>query len=687
MQSIKSLFQNAASAGLLVLAGLFFSGIGQAAGLLTPADGSRAGLDIREHHVKVVIEDGYAITTVNQTFFNPHNLDLEAIYSFPVPQKAAVSEFTVWIDGKPISGEVLEKKRAREVYESEKAAGRETGLMEQDAYKTFETRVSPVRAGQDTRIRIAYIQPAHVDTGMGRYVYPLEEGGVDEQKLAFWTANETVQEQFSFSLELKSSYAVDALRLPNHPQAAITQLGTGHWTVDIAAINNAAIEESTTGNQGGQPVFTLDKDLVVYWRHQAGLPGSVDLVTYKPEVNKPGTFMLTLTPGDDLQPIHEGSDWLFVLDVSGSMSGKYNMLADGVEQALGKLRANDRFRIVLFSDNARELTSGYVTATPENIRHYAESVARVQPGGSTNLHAGLKKVLGGIDADRTSAIVLVTDGVANVGETRQRKFIELIRKKDIRLFTFIMGNSANRPLLQALTRVSNGFALNVSNSDDIVGKILEATSKVTHQSLHGVNLSIRGVKTADLTPENIGSVYRGQQLVIFGHYWGQGLGEIRLTGKVSGQQKDYSTQIEFPGVTTRNPELERLWAFATIEDMQQEIADFGEDADLKRAIVDLSTEYGLVTDYTSMVVVREEVFDSLGIKRHNNQRLEIEAQAQQQRSTQPVSSNRADTNQPMFKSNRPGYNGGGSFNAGMVLILLILLSLKLGREVIKQNAR
>lgn len=687
MQSFKSLIQKSALPALLLAAGLMISGIGQAAGLLTPADGSRAQLDIRQHHVGVVIEDGYAITTVSQVFFNSYNADLEAIYSFPVPAKAAVAEFNVWIDGKPISGEVLEKKQARQVYESEKTAGRDAGLMQQDGYRTFDTRVSPVRAGQETRIRFAYIQPAHVDTGMGRYVYPLEEGGVDENRLAFWTANEAVQEQFSFSLELKSAYPVDALRMPHHPQAVITQQDAGHWTVDLAAVGAAVLEEGTAGNQVGQPVFTLDKDLVVYWRHQAGLPGSVDLVTYKPDAGKRGTFMLTLTPGDDLQPIHEGSDWMFVLDVSGSMRGKYRTLADGVQQALGRLRANDRFRIVLFNDSARELTSGYVVATPENVEHYAEAVAQVQPGNGTDLYAGLQKVLGGIDADRTSAIVLVTDGVANVGETRQRRFIDLIGKKDIRLFTFIMGNSANRPLLQAMTRASNGFALNVSNSDDIVGKILEVSSKVTHESLHGVKLSIRGVKTADLSPKTIGSLYRGQQLVVFGHYWADGLADIRLQGKISGQQKEYSTQIEFPAATSLNPELERLWAFATIEDMQQEINDFGEDADLKQAIVGLSTEYGLVTDYTSMVVLREEVFDALGIERHNSKRLETEAQARQQRAAQPVGSNRADANQPMFKSKRSSHNGGGSFGTGLLLLLLALSSLKLGREVIKQKAR
>ncbi|MDJ0779095.1 MAG: VIT and VWA domain-containing protein [Gammaproteobacteria bacterium] len=665
----------------ILLVGVFFTGLSQAAGLLTPADGALAPLEIREHHVDVVIEDGYAITTVEQIFHNPHPRDLAAIYSFPVPEKAAVAEFTVWIDGKPVTGEVLEKRQARQVYEAEKSAGRDAGLMEQESYRTFEIQVSPIHAGLDTRVRFAYIQPAHVDTGIGRYVYPLEEGGVDEQKLAFWTAQEVVRDKFSFQLELRSAYPVDALRIPDRPQALITQHDSGHWSVDLSSPAVAAVEEAGNPITPGQSAFSLDRDLVVYWRHQSGLPGSVDLVTHKPDAGGRGTFMLTLTPGDDLQPIVEGSDWVFILDVSGSMSGKYQTLVDGVQQALGKMRANDRFRVVLFNDSARELTSGFVHATPENISHYGQALLQVQPGSGTNLYAGLKRGLRSMDADRTSAVVLVTDGVANVGETQQRKFIELVAKQDIRLFTFIMGNSANRPLLEAMTGASNGFALNISNSDDIVGRILEAGSKVTHESLHGVKLSLRGVKTADLTPAKIGSLYRGQQLVVFGHYWGDGIADLRLEGKISGREKDYSTRVEFPATTVLNPELERLWAFARIEGMSTEIADFGEDADLRQAITELAIEYGLVTDYTSMVVVRDEVFDALGIERQNQQRLQTENQARQQRATQATRNHRADQSKPMFNSPRPSHGGAGSAGSLLLALFITLIGIRYAREV------
>ena len=675
-------------AGLVLLLGSMTTPA-LAAGLMTPANSSLPPLQIREQHVTVDVEDGYAITEVEQVFHNPNDQDLEAYYRFPVPERGTVAEFTVWIDGKPVIGEVLEKQQARQVYEQEKAAGREAGLTEKDSYKAFDVRVQPVRAGQDTRVRLVYMQPAFVDTGIGRYVYPLEEGGVDEKKLAFWTANDSVEEHFSFTLNLRSGYPVDALRLPKHPEAQIQQLDPQQWQVKLdnraATVTSKEDENSERANfapppANGQPTnaFTLNQDIVVYWRHQQDLPGSVDLVAYKAPGKDRGTFMLSITPGDDLPAISTGSDWVFVLDVSGSMNAKLATLADGVSQALGKLRGGDRFRIVLFDDRAEELTNGFVDATPDSIRRYTDKVMQLKSRGGTNLFGGLSLALKPLDADRPTGIVLVTDGVANVGKTQQKDFIDLLESHDVRLFTFVMGNSSNRPMLTAMTDASNGFAISVSNSDDIAGQILNATAKLTHQAMNDVEIDIDGVRTANLQPQRIGSIYHGRQIVLLGHYWGDGPAKVTLRANVGGQDKQYKTRFDFPATGGDNPELDRLWAYATIQGMQREINYFGEEKDLQQGIVDLGLEYGLVTNYTSMVVLRDEVFAEYGIERRNAKRRDIEKLAKAQRQTKAPTSNRVDQAQPMYTSNQPSYSGGGAgsggaFGISALLPFLILL--------------
>ncbi|WP_298982635.1 VIT and VWA domain-containing protein [uncultured Roseibium sp.] len=680
-----------------------------AVGLLTPSDQSQS-LDLLDHKVSVVVEDGYVMTTINQTFSNPHTTDMEATYSFPVPHKAAVSEFTYWIDGKPVTAEVVEKEKARQIYEGEKQAGRNTGLAEQDDYKTFDISVWPVRGNDEVDIRFSYIQPAKLDTGIGRYLYPLEEGGVDEEKLAFWTAKQTVTGTFSFDLHLRTDYPVEAVRLPKHPGAQITQEQDGSWRIhmnntdladglakdaDLDLQSPHSIDE--TGINEGEATashipVTLDQDIVVYWRQAQNQPARVDLVPYKADPSGRGTFMLTLTPGMDLKPITEGRDWIFVLDQSGSMGGKIATLSEGVAKALGKLRPEDRFRIIFFNNETTELTNGFTPASPDQVTRALNSIHGVQAGGGTNLYAGLKRGLDALDSDRTGAIVLVTDGVANVGTTETRKFLELAQQKDVRLFTAIMGNSANEPMLQPMTDASGGFAVRVSNSDDIVGTLLQATSKVTHEALHGLKLDLTqkdgSLRINDIRRRNNPSLYRGEQLVLFGHYWGNGEASFKLTGEISGSPVSYETSFTFPETAMRNPEIERLWGYAQIEHDMQTMALLGPDPDLKTSIVDTSKEYGILSPYTSMLIVEEARFEELAIDQTNKKRLATEQAAQQERKSKPVQSTRVDTQKPMFKGNQPSHSGsgGGSGSLGILGLLLALSALTIGLKMRRRNA-
>lgn len=658
------------------------STLATAAGLMTPIDHQHS-LEIQSHHVNVSIDNGYAITTVDQTFSNPQTSDLEAIYSFPVPENGTVAEFTVWIDGKPVTAEVMEKDKAEIIYEEEKVAGRDTGLASKNKHYNFEIKVSPVRAGQTTRVRFVYLQATHTDTGIGRYVYPLEDGKTDEAAQSFWQANDNVSGDFSYTMKIRAGYPVDNIRVLGQPNALIQQLNQDEWTVSLgnspqAPVDNQLEEHTTSAipeglGLEGSSGYKLDKDIVTYWRHTPGLPGSIDLVTHKKPEDNTGTFMMTLTPGDDLGEITEGRDWMFVLDTSGSMSGKYQKMVDGVQAALGKLSNNDRFRIVLFNSNAQELTKGWVSVTEKNSRQWTDKLVNAGFGGGTDLFAGALQGLKKLDTDRTSSLVLVTDGEANLGVTEKEKFLELMKKYDVRLFTAVMGNGANRPLLKAMTEVSNGFAISISNSDDIVGKLMEFTSKATHEALHDVKLDIKGIKTFDLTPEVTSTLYRGEQLVILGHYKGSGPATVRLTGKVSGEKKSYTSTFDFPNNRIDSPEIERLWAYAKIQNLQNQTEYLGEDANENNdAITSIAIQHGLVTDQTSMVVMSEEQFTQRSIERLNRDRRLNEIQAQDIRNNTSARNNRVDQQQPAFTATRASH-GGGSFGWGVIVALATLI--------------
>jgi len=629
-----------------------------AAGTLTPSASTDQPIRIESHDVRVVINNGFAQTAVEQTFFNPNDRDLEAIYSFPLPKSGSLSEVTIWSGELELQGEVLPREQAQTIYEEERDQGHDAGLATKNAYQTFDFRVSPVRAGDRTRIRFVYYQPIELDTGVGRYLYPLEDGGTDDSEAkAFWVTHEEVDGAMTFEVELKSASPVADVRLPGFSDASIEELGPGHFR---ARIDRQAV--------------SLNRDVVFYYRLEEGLPGRLEVIPYRPDASEPGTFMMVLTPGVDLAPLTGGSDYSFVLDVSGSMSGKIATLADAVSRAIGELRPEDRFRIVTFNNRARRFTKGWVSATPENVERTVRELQGLRSDGGTDMHEGLSLGVRDLDDDRATSLILVTDAVTNQGVLNPKRFHELMKQTDVRFFGFLLGNNANWPLMETVCEASGGFWTQISNADDILGQIVLAKGKVTHEALHDAEIEIRGVDTFEDSAGAVGKVYRGEQVVVFGRYRKPGKAKVELRARLTGKDEIYRTTVEFPEIDTDNPELERLWALHRIESFEQQTrAGLLPESELTDITRQLGVDYQLVTDETSMVVLTEAAYQARGIDRKNQRRVSREREAQARRASQPVRDYRADAAEPMFtgEAHSTG-NGAGAldpFSVGLALLL------------------
>jgi Ca-activated chloride channel family protein len=618
--------------------------LSQAAGILTPIGSGHQPIRIRDHHVNVVINNGFAMTEVRQTFFNANSEDLEAIYSFPLPKSASLSEVTITVGEREIQGEVLAKQKARQIYADEKSRGNETGLAEKNEFYTFEFKVHPVPANDETKIRFLYYQPLNIDTGIGRYLYPLEDGGTDEAGMSFWTTNAKVENTFSLNLELKSAYPVQDVRMPVFEAAAqINSLAEDHYNVQMQLAD-----------------MSLNRDFIFYYRLQDELPGRVDVIPYRDNTAAPGTFMMVITPGVDLKPLANGVDYCFVLDVSGSMQSKMGTFKHGVMKAMEKLKSGDRFRIVTFSSQAAELTSDWLPVSDASMIKAREMIESLSAGGSTNVYAGLSLALKHLDDDRAANIILVTDGVTNTGVVNPEEFYKLLQQVDVRIFGFLLGNSSNWPLMQTITQTTGGFYDTISNADDIMGKLLLADSKINYEALLNAEVKISGVKVFDMTDDSFKKVYRGQQLVFFGKYEKGGNARVTLKANLTGEDKTYTTDFLFPDRNGDNPELERLWALATIEKIEaMERIGTMPVSESQDAIKDLGLAYQIVTDYTSMVVLSDTAFADRGIERHNQTRITREQQARSQKSQQPVKNYRVDQKKPAFKFKAPNLGGGG----------------------------
>jgi Ca-activated chloride channel family protein len=646
-----------------------------AAGTLTPKGAVHTPIQIRSHQVNVTLNNGFAQTEVLQTFFNPNPQDLEAVYAFPVPKSASLSEVTIITGEKTLQGEVLPKAEAEKMYEEEKKSGNDAGLASKNSYLTYEFKVSPVRATSEVKLRFVYYQPLEIDAGVGRYVYLLEDGGTDDIAKGFWSANTQVAGSLAINVELKSAWPVADVRVPGFETAAVTQkIDEGNYRVTL-----------------DRPGAKLDRDFVFYYRLVDNLPGRVEVIPYRAAKDKPGTFMMVVTPGLDLKPLTHGADYSYVLDVSGSMQGKIHTLTRGVAQALGEMRPEDRFRLVTFNDHAREIVP-WTNATPENAQRAIAVVKGLAANGSTNLYDGLTLGLKNPDADRATSVVLVTDGVTNTGIVEPRAFHQLIKQYDVRVFGFLMGNSANWPLLRTIADASGGFYAGVSNDDDIVGQLILAKGKITHEALHNAAFKFSGpVRIYDTTGDTPQKIYRGQQLVIFGRYEGAGQATVTLRASLTGEDKTYTTTVNLPELDTDNPEIERLWAMAMIEQIEvKEGAGFSPPAESHDAIQNLGVTYQLVTDYTSMVVLDDATHTKRGIARNNQQRAALERTAQSVRASQPARVSQVDAAQRTFPAPAPhvsrygsggssrGGGGGGDLSGDMVCLGFMLVILVAG---------
>lgn len=632
-----------------------------AAGTLTPVGATDSPIQIRNHHVDVLINNGFARTEIQQTFFNPNATDLEAIYAFPIPKEASLSEVTIWNGERELNGEVLPKSDAEQIYENEKRQGNDAGLASQSGYEDFEFRVYPVHAQAEARIRIVYYQPLPIDTGIGRYVYPLEAGGTDDGGASFWNRTEQVEGRFSINVELKSAVPVVDLRAPGYERSMQSeQLDSGHYRIEVAQEHGA-----------------LNRDFVLYYRLADDLPGRIEVVPCRLDASKPGTFMMVLTPGLDLKPLSDGADYIYVLDVSGSMKNKIATLARGVSQALGNMSPNDRFRVVVFNNVARNLVP-WTAATPEHVDRAIAAVGALQATGGTNLFDGIARALSGIDAERATSIVLVTDGVTNVGNLDPRSFAQIVQGKDIRVFGFLLGNNANWPLLQVISEASGGFYAGVSNADDISGQILLAKSKITHEAMHDVSVEITGAGVKQTTGDYPGKLYRGQQLVVFGRYESAGNAHVVLKTRISGERKTYQTNFKLPELAADNPEIERLWAMS-MGDQVRVARDMGDlDANTADAVLrDLGTTFQIVNEQTAMVVLTDEAFANRGVERRNEKRVATERAAQATRAQNPARDNRVDQQKPVLGTSAPrltGQGGGGGALDPIAAALTLLLS-------------
>lgn len=544
-------------------------------------------LSVEYHRVSVNIEHNVATTTIDQVFINEYDVDLEGTYIFPLPEEASITEFSMYIDGKKVSGKILGKDKARKIYEDIVRQMKDPGLLEYVGRNMFKARVYPIPRRGKKRMKLVYKQVLKYDAGAYKYVYPLDTEKYSPKPL----------EDASIAVQIKSSIPLKSVYSPSHK-------------IDLDLDEYRALcgwEEKNV-----KP----DKNFVLYYTVSEEDVG-LSLQTYR-ERGEDGYFLMLLSPGN-IKKKAIAKDIVFVLDTSGSMSGKKIVQArEALKYCLEQLNEGDRFNVVSFSSTIKTFKDEFMKTSNRKVDEAIEFVEDFSASGGTNINEALETALKMFKYSRRPQIVVfLTDGEPTEGVTDMKKIVansKKANKRKARMFVFGVGHNVNTHLLDKLGEVHRGVSDYVDPDEDIEVKVSAFYRKISSPVLSNISLDYGGIKVYDLQPKTLPDIFSGQQLVVLGRYKGDGEKKITLSGYVNGKKKNFTYEGRFERRSKANDFIPRLWATRKIGYLTSQIRLNGEKKELVDEIIRLSKKYGIMTQYTSYLILeKEDDYERYGI--------------------------------------------------------------------------
>jgi len=568
-----------------------------------PARFGFAPLEVKYHNVSVKIDGQKATTTVSQSFYNPNNRRLEGTYIFPLPIGAHIDKFQMDVNGKFVEAELLDADKARKIYEDIVRKAKDPALLEYSGRSAFKARIFPIEPRSEKPIKITYTQILRNDAGIIEYVYPLNT----EKFSSVPVKNISVKVEINADSPLKSIYC------PTH-KTEIKRHGDKKAVVGFEATNSRP-----------------DTDFkVVYGLSKKDI--GVNLLTYRPDKNEPGYYMLMMSPGDVKQEAILPKDICFVVDTSGSMAGnKIKQLRKSLAFCLDNLKELDRFEIVRFSTEAEPFFNKVMPASEDNLERAQSFVAKMKPIGGTAIHEALQKSLHMKPAgeSRPYMVIFITDGLPTIGETKEDTIVSTVSGKhgNIRIFTIGLGNNVNTHLLDRVAEKTRAVTQYIAEKEDLEIKLSNFYNKVSQPVMTGLNMNVKNghIRLTNIHPHKLPDLFNGDQLAVFGRFEGDGPATISLSGNLRGKKQSIEVDADFPEVENKNEFIAAMWATRRVGWLLDQIRLNGESKELKDEVIDLARKHGIVTPYTAYLIIEDEEVRNVPLVQRNMSEMERDA--------------------------------------------------------------
>lgn len=561
------------------------------------AAGTACSLEVTSVAAKVSIAERVATTTLEVGLANRSGANQEATLLLPVPANATVTGFAFEGAASEPTAQLLSRDDARREYDAIVARERDPALLEWAGWNLIRTSVFPVPPHGAQRVRVTWEELLAGSTSQGSerldYVLPRS----DFARGPNW----------SVSIELRSATPLAAIYSPTHELRSLERTA---GTARLVATDRGA---SATGS------FRL---AVV-----RGPGPSASVLTYPDPAIGGGYFLLLAAAPPAPSEASLPRDLVLVLDRSGSMAGIPLEQAKQAAQAIvASLRDGERVNIVDFSNGVSRFAEGSVPLDATSRSQAIAYLAALRPSGGTNIHDALLEAMRQPTVPGTLPLCLfLTDGLPTIGRTREADIRALAESSPTgrRVFTVGLGPDVNVPLLDRIADVSRASAIYVASGDQLGDRLGDLAERlkgpVVADLALGAELATGPApsRIAETLPAKLPDLFRGSTLVVLGQYRGNEPFTLAVRGLAADGKRAISVEVDPRQASTANSFVPRLWASRRIAQLVDAIRQQGADApggrlpvdtdprlkELVGEIVRLSTTFGILTEYTSMLAL------------------------------------------------------------------------------------
>jgi len=565
---------------------------------------------LKHTSVEADISGFIARVTVTQEFGNDFDHAIEAIYVFPLPDKAAVDDMTMTIGDRVIKGVIKKRDEAQKIYDQAKAQGRTASLLTQERPNIFTQAVANILPSDEIKITISYVQDMKYDSGEYEFNFPMVVGP------RFIPGNPTGRSGGGWSPD--TNQVPDASKITPPVLKPGTRSGHDidlHVTLDAGVdirkihcpshnIHVEHISESEAYIDLDKADSIPNKDFILRYKVTGQLPESALLVH---SGENGGFFTLMIQPQadfglDDITP----KEMIFVVDCSGSMRGApMDKAKEAMRRCIAGMNHNDSFQIIRFSSSASRFANQPLLNTPQNVSKGLKYIDSMAGSGGTMMIEGIKAALDyQHDPNRIRIVLFMTDGYIG----NETEILAAIDKKlnGARLFSFGVGSSVNHYLLDRMAEAGRGTVQYVrpdENTDKAVDKFYD---RISNPLLTDIRIDWNGLDVHDVYPAVIPDLFSAQPVIVHGRYEESGTAEITISALLNNQPWTQDLKVVLPDSEPDHDVLATLWARTRIKTLMSCMYR-GERPDTVKKITDLALKYRIMSKYTAFVAVTEEV--------------------------------------------------------------------------------